>query len=258
MDEKIRVLVVGSSGKMGQEVVKMVESSKEFELVGLVDINTEHAYTGSNIVYMGADLQEGIRKSNPKVVVDFTHPEVVMENARIALEERVSMVIGTTGLTVENLEEIHVGATQAGVGVLVAPNFAIGAVLMIELSKQVAKHFSEVEIIEMHNPLKADSPSGTALKTVEEISKSLEKTPTINDSSVARGKIINNIPVHSVRLPGMVAHQQVIFGGKGQTLTIRHDSFDRSSFMPGVAIAIKKIIHHSGLVYGLEKLLDLN
>lgn len=257
MDKKIAVLVVGAYGKMGKEVVSMVLASNDLELVSIVDNGDQCTYNIPSDVFIGHNLQEAIRLSKPDVVVDFTHPSIVLDNTLIALKERVAVVVGTTGLKETDLDKIHIAAEETGVGVLVAPNFALGAVLMMEISKQIAKHFSEVEIIEMHNPKKADSPSGTALKTAEGISKNLKNTPVINDYSPARGKIIDNVPIHSIRLSGLIAHQQVIFGAQGQTLTIKHDSFDRTSFMPGVAMAIKKVVECKGLIYGLENVLQL-
>ncbi len=240
---------------MGCEVVKMVSTSNEFQLVAAVDIS-ESELESINCRFKGKDLKKIIKMSKPDVVVDFTIPRYALENTLIALDENVCAVVGTTGLRKTDLDKIHVCAESQGVGVLIAPNFAIGAVLMMEVSKQIAKYFHDVEIIEMHNPLKKDSPSGTALKTLDGIIMNRSKALELFDKSPARGKIVDNIPVHSIRLPGMVAHQEVIFGGQGQTLTIRHDSYDRTSFMPGVALAIKKIINHKGMIYGLENLLD--
>lgn len=253
----INVLVVGGFGKMGKEVVNMVLNSNDLKLVSVVDTHYDFKHDLPNHVFVGHDLKKAIAESNPHVVVDFTHPDSVLDNILIALRERVPVVVGTTGLKSQDLDLIHVSAEEKGVGVVVAPNFALGAVLMMEICKQVAKHFSEVEIIEMHNPKKVDSPSGTALKTAEGIAMNLKDTPVIYDSSPARGKIINNIPIHSVRLTGLIAHQQVIFATLGQTLTIKHDSYDRTSFMPGVALAIKKVVKCKGLIYGLENLLEL-
>ncbi|WP_028307309.1 4-hydroxy-tetrahydrodipicolinate reductase [Desulfitibacter alkalitolerans] len=257
MEKPIGVLVVGGFGKMGKEVVNMVQNSGDLELVSIVDTAHNCDYSLPSNIFVGHDLKAAIKESKPQVVVDFTHPGIVLDNTLIALKERAAVVVGTTGLKPEALDQIHVSAEEKGIGVVVAPNFALGAVLMMEISKQIAKHFSEVEIIEMHNPKKADSPSGTALKTAEGIARNLKSTPVIYDSSPARGEIINNIPIHSVRLTGLIAHQQVIFGAQGQTLTIKHDSYDRTSFMPGVALAIKKVMKCKGLIYGLENLLEL-
>jgi len=217
----IKVIVNGAKGKMGQEVVKAIQKEADLALVGQTDL--------------GDDLAKAIKATQAEVVVDFTHPRSVMENVRTILENRAHGVIGTTGLTKENLEEIKKLCEKNNVSCLVAPNFAIGAVLMMQFAKEAIKYFPQAEIIEMHHESKADKPSGTALKTME-----------------AMGK---EVPIHSVRLPGLVAHQEVIFGGLGQTLTIRHDSLSRESFMPGVILAIRKVKTLNGLVYGLEKIL---
>jgi len=217
----IKVIVNGAKGKMGQEVVKAIQKEADLALVGQTDL--------------GDDLAKAIKSTQAEVVVDFTHPRSVMENVRTILENGAHGVIGTTGLTKENLEEIKKLCEKNKVSCLVAPNFAIGAVLMMQFAKEAIKYFPQAEIIEMHHESKADKPSGTALKTME-----------------AMGK---EVPIHSVRLPGLVAHQEVIFGGLGQTLTIRHDSLSRESFMPGVMLAIRKVKTLNGLVYGLEKIL---
>jgi len=217
----IKVIVNGAKGKMGQEVVKAIQKEADLALVGQTDL--------------GDDLAKAIKATQAEVVVDFTHPRSVMENVRTILENGAHGVIGTTGLTKENLEEIKKLCEKNKVSCLVAPNFAIGAVLMMQFAKEAIKYFPQAEIIEMHHESKADKPSGTALKTME-----------------AMGK---EVPIHSVRLPGLVAHQEVIFGGLGQTLTIRHDSLSRESFMPGVMLAIRKVKTLNGLVYGLEKIL---
>ncbi|MGB9612743.1 MAG: 4-hydroxy-tetrahydrodipicolinate reductase [Candidatus Margulisiibacteriota bacterium] len=218
---KIRVIVNGAKGKMGQEVVRAVQKELDLELVGQTDL--------------GDNLAEVIKSTQAEVVVDFTHPKSVMDNIRVILSNGAHGVIGTTGITKENIKEIEILCERNGVNCLVAPNFAIGAVLMIQFAKEAIKYFPHAEIIELHHETKLDAPSGTALKTAE-----------------AMGK---EVPIHSVRLPGLVAHQEVIFGGLGQTLTIRHDSISRESFMPGVILAIKKIKGLKGLTYGLEKIL---
>lgn len=217
----IKVVVNGAKGKMGQEVVRAIQKESDLKLVGQTDL--------------GDDLAKTIKETGAEVVVDFTHPKSVMENIRIILKNGAHGVIGTTGITKENLEEIKKLCQENRVNCLVAPNFAIGAVLMMQFAKEAIKHLPHAEIIEMHHETKADKPSGTALKTQELMGK--------------------EVPIHSVRLPGLVAHQEVIFGGLGQTLTIRHDSISRESFMPGVILAIRKIKELKGLVYGLENIL---
>jgi len=206
---------------MGSETVKAVSKEADLELVAQTDL--------------GDDLAGTIEKSGAQVVIDFTQPKVVMQNIRIILEAKAHGVIGTTGLTDENLHEIKLLCEKNRVNCLVAPNFAIGAVLMMRFAKEAIKYMPQAEIIEYHHENKLDKPSGTALKT-----KHLMGV---------------EVPIHSVRLPGLVAHQEVLFGGLGQTLTIRHDSLSRESFMPGVILAVRQIQGLNGLVYGLEHLL---
>ena len=219
--EKIKVIVNGAKGKMGAETVRAVQREFDLELVGQTDFED--------------NLAAVIKNTRAEVVVDFTNPLSVMENIRIILNSKVRGVIGTTGITEENLNEIRSLCEKNKVSCLVAPNFAIGAILMMHFAKEAVKHMPNAEIIEMHHDTKLDKPSGTALKTAHLLGKST--------------------PIHSVRLPGLVAHQEVIFGALGQTLTIRHDSISRESFMPGVILAIRQIKELKGLVYGLEHLL---
>lgn len=243
---KIKVLVNGARGKMGAETVKAVLKEADLDLVGQIDL--------------GENLAKNIQKTKPEVVVDFTHPSSVMENVKTILNNKAHAIVGTTGLTPANLEEIKNLCSKNKANCVVAPNFAIGAVLMMKFAKEAAHYMPEVEIIELHHDQKADAPSGTAIKTAELILgdrqnikrkavKSIEKIKN------ARGGEMGGINIHSVRLQGLVAHQEVIFGGLGQTLKIRHDSISRESFMPGVIMAIRKVKKVKGLVYGLENLL---
>lgn len=262
----IRVMVCGAYGKMGREVLKAVHNDDQLLLVGAVDVNSNFLDigdligTGKTGIIVGNDLETVINDTKPQVMVDFTRPEVVMDNIRIAIKKGVCPVVGTTGLSTANMDEIRSSCAKAKVNVLIAPNFSIGAILMMKLSQEAAKFFPHVEIIELHHDQKLDAPSGTALLTAEKIAKErgymqqghpdeVEKLPG------ARGADFSGIRMHSVRLPGYVAHQEVIFGGLGETLTIRHDSISRESFMPGVVLACKKIVTASGLVYGLDELL---
>jgi 4-hydroxy-tetrahydrodipicolinate reductase len=243
---KIKVLVNGARGKMGVETVKAVLKEADLELVGQADL--------------GDDLAKTIQKTKAEVVVDFTHPSSVMENVKTILNQKAHVVVGTTGLTPTDLDEIKKLCSKNNVNCVVAPNFAVGAVLMMKFAKEAAHYMPEVEIIELHHDQKADAPSGTAIKTAELILgdrqnikrkavKSIEKIKNV------RGGEMGGINIHSVRLQGLVAHQEVIFGGLGQTLKIRHDSISRESFMPGVIMAIRKVKKVKGLVYGLENLL---
>lgn len=262
----IKVVVSGACGKMGRSVLNAVYHDPELELVGAVDVNSGVdigdligvAKTG---IIVDADLQNVINNVKPDVMVDFTRPAVVMGNARIALKNSVCPVIGTTGLSDDDKNEINKLCKGNNKGAFIAPNFAIGAVLMIKLSTEVAKYLPNVEIIELHHDQKLDAPSGTALRTAELISEVRESMSQGHPDEVekiagARGGDFDGIRIHSVRLPGYVAHQEVIFGGLGQTLTIRHDSINRDSFMPGVVLACKKVVNLDGLVCGLENILD--
>ncbi len=239
--EKIKVLVSGAAGKMGREVIKAIIKEKDMEVVGAVDINETgiDAGTMAGIASLGVritpSLVVSIQSQKPEVVVDFTSPSAVMDNIRAILKNRVHAVVGTTGITEENLAEIKTLCEKNGVNAIIAPNFAIGAVLMMKFAKEAVKYMPQAEIIEFHHETKVDKPSGTAIKTTHLMGK--------------------EVPIHSVRLPGLVAHQEVIFGGLGQTLTIRHDSISRESFMPGVLLAIRKVKNLKGLTYGLEHLL---
>lgn len=258
----IRVLVSGAGGKMGMEVVRAVQEDDELVLVGAVDISHagEDAGTLAGIgavnVTVESNLAQAIQKSKPQVVVDFTSPAVIYENAKTVLEAGVSMVIGTTGLTETQRKDLAARAEKKQANVLVAPNFSLGAVMMMMAAEQIAKYLPNAEIIELHHNHKYDAPSGTAVLTAEKIA-SARCTPPAEDKTResipgARGAEVSGVRIHSVRLPGYVAHQEVLFGGYGEILTIRHDSLDRKSFMPGVILACKKILAVPGLTYGLE------
>lgn len=261
----IRVLVSGAAGRMGAEVVRAVTSAQGMTVVAAVDPN---AAGGSVLVEDGrsieysADLQEAISASKPDVMVEFTHPTVVEGNVRIALANRVDCVIGTTGISEDKLAELAASAPE-GTCCFFAPNFAIGAVLMMQFAEKAARFMPHVEVIELHHDQKADSPSGTALRTARLIAAARTEVPAVPGRETegpgmegARGGVIEGIHVHSVRLPGLVAHQEVLFGSQGQTLSIRHDSIDRTSFMPGVVLAVAKVGALSGLVIGLDKLME--
>ncbi|MDO8885440.1 4-hydroxy-tetrahydrodipicolinate reductase [Candidatus Oleimmundimicrobium sp.] len=263
----IKVVVSGAAGKMGLEVCKAVCEDSELSLVGAVDVSCVGRDVGELIghnklnIFIENDLDTVLRNLSPQVVVDFTNPNVVMDNIRTAVNCGVNSVIGTTGIGTDNLKEIESLIANKNVNVFIAPNFAIGAVLMMKFSEIASKYFQNVEIIELHHDKKIDAPSGTAIKTAEMISVSQKKdAPDLVEKEVlkgARGGVFDNIHIHSVRLPGLVAHQEVIFGSKGQTLTIRHDSIERTSFMPGVLLAVKRVQKHKGLTYGLDKITDL-
>lgn len=259
---KIKVMVSGASGRMGREVCKAVIKDEELQLVGAVDrmnigkdIGTLIGSEPLNTTVQG-ELLAGLDSCKPQVVVDFTAPTTVMENIRTILAAGVHAVVGTTGLTTENLQEIESLCKKYNANALVAPNFAVGALLMMQFAATAAKYFPHVEIIELHHDQKLDAPSGTSIKTAEMILAGRDKQApvTIGEEKIkgVRGGEMNGIRLHSVRLPGLIAHQEVIFGGEGQTLTIRHDSMSRESFMPGVVLAVKKVPERTGLTYGLE------
>jgi len=201
--------------------------------------------------------------SQTEVVIDFTHPDAVMENLKFLIDNGIHAVVGTTGFTDQRLEQVRSWlAAQPAAGVLIAPNFAIGAVLSMYFAQKAAPYFESVEVIELHHPHKADAPSGTATRTAQLIATARKDLPPNPDATStglagARGADVDGIPVHSVRLTGLVAHQEVLFGTQGETLTIRHDSLDRTSFVPGVLLAVREVAQRPGLTVGIEPLLDL-
>lgn len=253
----IKVLVNGALGRMGRTVCAAVNADSELELVGAVDI-FDGEVDGMKVE---TNLDAALKKFSPDVMVDFTQPAVVFQNVMTALANRVSPVVGTTGLSDDAKEKIRQAAEKNQTPAFIAPNFALGAVLMMLLSKQAAKYFPDVEIIELHHDKKLDAPSGTAELTAKMIAEVRPPHRQGHPDEVerlahVRGADVDGIRIHSVRLPGYVAHQEVIFGGLGQTLTIRHDSTGRDSFMPGVVLACKKVRSLTGLTIGLDKLLD--
>ena len=264
----IRVAVCGAYGKMGREVLKAVLAAEDLELVGAADPN---APAGADVGLLAGEGPIGLpvdrelavmlRERKPEVVVEFTSPAVVMNNLRVLLQNKVCPVVGTTGLSKEDLAELTALSQEKNSPVFIAPNFAIGAVLMMKMAKAAAKYLPHVEIIEMHHDQKLDAPSGTALRTAQLIKEVRESLPQghPNEKELipgARGSEFDGMRIHSVRLPGYVAHQEVIFGGLGQTLSIRHDSISRESFMPGVVFACRKVQSLQGVVVGLEHILD--
>jgi 4-hydroxy-tetrahydrodipicolinate reductase len=249
-DDPIRVGVLGARGRMGAQVCGAVESAGDMKVVAMVDVG---------------DRLSDIADAGAEVVVDFTHPDVVMDNLRFCVDNGIHAVVGTTGFDEHRLTTLRTWlAGKSATGVLVAPNFAIGAVLSMRFAQVAAKYYESVEIIELHHPRKADAPSGTAARTAELIARAradagMADVPDATTRAVdgARGADVGGLRVHSVRLAGLVAHQEVLFGTEGETLTIRHDSLDRSSFMPGVLLAVRSIVDRPGLTVGLESLLDL-
>ncbi len=249
-ENPIRVGVLGARGRVGTEVCKAVDAAADMELVAMVD---------------AGDWMFNVADAGAEVVVDFTHPDVVMDNVRFCVDQGIHAVVGTTGFTDARLSQVREWlAPKPDLGVLIAPNFAIGAILLMRFSAMAARFYESVEIIELHHPRKADAPSGTAVRTAgliaaARVQAGLGVSPdaTSRALSGARGADVDGVRVHSIRLTGLVAHQEVLFGTAGETLTIRHDTLDRSSFMPGVLLGVRAVLDHPGLTVGLEPLLDL-
>jgi 4-hydroxy-tetrahydrodipicolinate reductase len=251
---------------MGREVVKGIIASDDYNLVGAVDITAigEDAGTLAGAGFCGVkvekDLLSLLRREAVDAAIDFTNPKVVMSDIRTCLEQKVPVVVGTTGITGDDVEDVRKMSESSGTNCIIAPNFTIGAVLMMIFSKMAAKYFPNAEIIELHHNNKMDAPSGTAIKTAEMILSSRETRPSpppgeFEKLAGARGGELDGIRLHAVRLPGFIAHQEVIFGDSGQVLTIRHDSMSRECYIPGVLMAVKKLGEINGVVYGLENLL---
>jgi 4-hydroxy-tetrahydrodipicolinate reductase len=264
--EPIRVVINGALGRMGQEITKAVICEPGLRAVGAVEKEVTQQYLplaeAPELILLSSDLDSLLKSCDADVVVDFTNADVSMAAARIAIKQKVNMVIGTTGLSDENLVEIEKLCKAHKVGVVVAPNFSLGAALLIHLSKFAAKFFNHAEIIEMHHDKKADAPSGTAIATAKEMLQTRGKPfvyPEVTSEvlSNTRGGQMDGIAIHSLRLPGFMAGQEVIFSGAGETLSLRHNIISRECFLPGVILAIKEVIKRKGLTYGLDALLKL-
>ncbi|MCV7171299.1 4-hydroxy-tetrahydrodipicolinate reductase [Mycobacterium manitobense] len=244
----MRVGVLGAKGKVGAAMVSGVEAADDLTLSAAVD---------------AGDPLSLFVDSDTEVVIDFTHPDVVMDNLKFLVDNGIHAVVGTTGFTDERLAQVRDWlSAKPETAVLIAPNFAIGAVLSMHFAQQAARFFDSVEVIELHHPHKADAPSGTATRTAKLIAEARKELPPNPDATStgldgARGADVDGVPVHSIRLAGLVAHQEVLFGTEGETLTIRHDSIDRTSFVPGVLLAVRKVAERPGLTIGIEPLLDL-
>jgi 4-hydroxy-tetrahydrodipicolinate reductase len=244
----MRVGVLGAAGKVGVAMCAAVRDAADLELSAEVD---------------AGDPLSSFTDSATEVVIDFTHPDVVMDNLEFLINNGIHAVVGTTGFTDSRLDQVRSWLIDnPTTGVLIAPNFAIGAVLSMHFAQKAAPYFESAEVIELHHPQKADAPSGTATRTaklIAEARKGLPPNPDATSTGLpgARGADVDGIPVHSIRLTGLVAHQEVLFGTMGETLTIRHDSLDRTSFVPGVLLAVRQIAQRPGLTIGLEPLLDL-
>ena len=246
----ITVGVLGSCGRMGTEVVRAVDAADDLELVAAVD---------------EGDRLHDVADAGAQVVVDFTRPDVVMDNIRFCVDRGIHCVVGTTGFDEDKLATVAGWlAPRPGLGVVIAPNFGIGAVLLMRFAQEAARFFPSVEVVELHHPGKVDAPSGTAVRTARLVADArraagLPPAPDATTDSLpgARGADVDGIPVHAVRLTGLVAHQEVLMGAAGETLTLRHDSYDRASFMPGVLLAVREVARHPGLTVGIEPLLQL-
>jgi 4-hydroxy-tetrahydrodipicolinate reductase len=244
----MRVGVLGAKGKVGATMVGAVQDADDLTFTAGVD---------------AGDPLSRLVETQTEAVIDFTHPDVVMDNLEFLIDNGIHAVVGTTGFTDERLDRVRGWlADKPDLAVLIAPNFAIGAVLSMHFAQQAARFFESVEVIELHHPHKADAPSGTAARTARLIAEARKGMPPNPDATStgldgARGASVGGIPVHSVRLAGLVAHQEVLFGTQGETLTIRHDSIDRNSFVPGVLLAVRHIAERPGLTVGIEPLLDL-
>jgi 4-hydroxy-tetrahydrodipicolinate reductase len=267
MSQPITVAVAGATGRMGREVVRMVLEDPELRLVAAVASSAKNADAGTLVgkpetgIAVSGSLSEALANARPDVLVDFTTPKAAMPNTELAVSLGVRPIVGTTGFTPEQIAELDKQCREQGIGGLIAPNFSIGAILMMKFSAMAAKYFPHVEIIEYHGDQKLDAPSGTSIKTAEWISESRQelRQGNPNEEEVlegARGGYYNGFRIHSVRLPGVFAQQEVVFGAFGQTLKIRHDSYDRAGYMPGVNTAIKKVMSTTGMVYGFEHFLD--
>jgi 4-hydroxy-tetrahydrodipicolinate reductase len=247
----LRVAVIGAKGKMGSEAVKAVQAADDLELAAAVDRDDDLA---------------ALTEAGAQVAIDLTHPNAVMGNLEFCVRNGIHGVVGTTGWTDERLDTLRGWlADSAGTGVLIAPNFGIGAVLTMRFAQQAARFFESVEVVELHHPNKADAPSGTAVRTAQLIADARREAgcapqPDATSTSLdgARGADVDGVPVHAVRLRGLVAHQEVLFGDDGEILTLRHDSMNRGSFMPGVLLGVRRVVSAPGLTYGLDNFMDLD
>ncbi|MGG0187967.1 4-hydroxy-tetrahydrodipicolinate reductase [Bacillus rhizoplanae] len=264
---EIKVIIAGPRGRMGQEAVLLMERTPHFNLVAAIDYKhggkkiSEIAGLPNIDAPIYADLHTCLDEVEADVLLDLTTPEIGKKHVTLAVERGIRSVIGTTGFTEEELQKLIETTKEKQVGTIIAPNFAVGAVLMMKFSQMAAKYFQDVEIIELHHDQKLDAPSGTAVKTVDLICQNREPKQQGHPNETeqlegARGANVDGIHIHSVRLPGLIAHQEVLFGGDGQMLTIRHDSFNRASFMSGVKLSIETVMQLDHLVYGLENIID--
>lgn len=263
----IRVAVAGANGRMGREVVKLVCREDDFELAAAVSPSARGKDAGELVglpragVTVEDDVETALRAAGADVLVDFTVPRLAVRHAEISIRHGVRPIMGTTGFAPDDVVALDKQCRERGIGGLIAPNFSVGAILMMKFAQEAAKYFPHLEIIEYHGDQKLDAPSGTAMKTAELVARTRrelrqghpDEQETLEGS---RGGYYQGFRIHSVRLPGVFAQQEVVFGSFGQTLTIRHDSFDRAGYMPGVATAIRKVMETAGMVYGFEHMME--
>lgn len=263
MPQRARVIVAGALGKMGKLAVDtFLANSDKFELVAAlvrklddidVGIKKEFEFSGVKLI---DKLEPELQKASADILVELTTPDSVFYNSKLALKNGVRPVIGATGLSDDDINDLNKLSQKHSLGTIIAPNFALGAILMMKFAAQASKYMDRYEIIEKHHEAKVDSPSGTAIKTAKLISENAKKkNQSPHAGEISRGQVHYGVPIHSLRLQGYVASQQVIFGGQGQTLTINHETIDRSSFMPGILLASEKVMNLDRLVYGLENLI---
>jgi 4-hydroxy-tetrahydrodipicolinate reductase len=260
----VKIVIAGPRGRMGSEAINMVLEEPNFELVGCIDrVENGIPSLAEKGIPVYKNPEEAFYSSDVDVFIDLSVAEASYNHIMMALQKKIRCVVGTTGFSANQLKEINQVASENKTGCIIAPNFAIGAILMMHFSKIAAKYFPDIEIIEKHHDKKVDAPSGTAIKTAELIKTVRENKKQGNHEEVeilkgARGAEDDGIHIHSLRLPGLVAHQEVIFGGEGQILTIKHDSMNRKSFMEGIKLSVKQVLRLEGFVYGLENVLDFN
>ncbi|MGD9115807.1 MAG: 4-hydroxy-tetrahydrodipicolinate reductase [Dehalococcoidia bacterium] len=260
----IKVAVNGALGKMGQTLIAALYREPGMQPVGATDIKATQDHLtlpdGSGRIPLSKKLEPMLDSCQPEVVIDFSNAEAVMPLVKLAAEKGVNLVIGTTGIGAGDIKKIDALANDRGIGIVIAPNFTLSAVLMIHLARIASKYFDYAEIVELHHERKLDAPSGTALLTAQAMAEARGKpfnTPPAGEKAASRGKQLEGISLHSVRLPGLLAHQEILFGGEGQTLSIRHDTSGRDCYMPGVMLAVKEVMQRKGLTYGLDILLGL-
>lgn len=259
----INIVLAGPRGRMGTEAMKMIANEERFNLVAVIDRKRDDVTYENVIVPVYFDAKKCFMETKPDVLIDLTVPDAGFLHTKTALEQNVRAVVGTSGFTEQQIEELTKISKETNTACIIAPNFALGAVLMMAFSKVAAQYFPDVEIIEKHHDQKIDAPSGTAVKTIDlikQVRKAKKQGHPDEYETIqgARGGDVDGIKVHSVRLPGLVAHQEVIFGGKSEVFTIKHDSFHRESFMGGLKLAIEKVMETNDFIYGLERVLQLD